>query len=257
MSQRIEMNIGPNDSDGHYYYHGGMRFPSVTTIVSAVERHENGGMDPQFVVRWKNGLRNKGIDPEVFLQHTQMYGTFGHFRVLNSLSPTTIPLPEADMDNMPDDMLEIVDIIHTMFDNCTVRNKNGKSVLFKDNIAEYPRWIEKSMVSKKYMFGGQADLICKMEGELTLVDIKTSAALRDHHILQLGAYSILMEEQPKIGMPDKFYIVRLHPFLDRNPTLDGCIHDIPLHRIMGARKEFLDILNSYNELYRPRDKKRK
>jgi hypothetical protein len=246
--QQIEMNTGPNDADGHYYYCEGGRFPSVTTILSAVELHENGGMEPDYLSRWRAGLRRKHIDPATHLRDLQNYGTMGHFRVLNSLSPTTIPLPAVDLDEFPSDMLEIVDRIHTMFDNTTIRSKAGQKILFKDYIDAYPRWIEKTMIHKRLGFGGQADLICRMEGDIALVDLKTSSSLRDHHILQLGAYSMLMEEEKKIGLPKRCFILRLHPFMDKNPGLDPCLHEIPQNTIETARKEFQEILKAYNTI---------
>ena len=243
----IKLNVNPDtDAGGHYYYIDKQRYPSVTTIISAVENYENGGVEPTYLNRWRSGLRKNGINPEKHLRDLQIYGTMGHYRILNELSTTSLKIPEdVNTSEFPDDILEIVDRIHDMFDILKIKNKSGKSVLFKDYLDPFPRWVEKTMVSKKHKFAGQADLICSMEGNIALVDIKTSSGLRDHHILQLGAYTIMMEETQKIGAPDRWFILRLHPFLDRNPTLEPELHEIQDYEIESAREEFLDMVDTY------------
>ena len=54
---------------------------------------------------------------------------------------------------------------------------------------------EKSFCCRKYKYGGTADLL--VNGD-TLVDFKTSKQVYDDHLVQLGAYKFMIEEQDGI-----------------------------------------------------------
>lgn len=54
---------------------------------------------------------------------------------------------------------------------------------------------EKSFCCRKYKYGGTADLL--VNGD-TLVDFKTSKQVYDDHLVQLGAYKYMIEEQDGI-----------------------------------------------------------
>lgn len=58
---------------------------------------------------------------------------------------------------------------------------------------------EMQLVSEKYQFGGTPDAIGKVNGELCLVDWKTSNGVYSDYLLQLAAYRQLWEE----NHPDK------------------------------------------------------
>lgn len=54
-----------------------------------------------------------------------------------------------------------------------------------------PIWGEKSFSTEFY--GGTVDLLCKMDGKLTILDFKTSKTFYSSHFIQLGAYIQLLE----------------------------------------------------------------
>lgn len=66
--------------------------------------------------------------------------------------------------------------------------------------------------SKKYGYAGTADMICTIDGELWLVDFKTSKAIYDEYGLQVRAYGYAYEEMTgtkvrtailQLGLPTK------------------------------------------------------
>lgn len=67
---------------------------------------------------------------------------------------------------------------------------------------------EESYISDKYEFGGTIDMICKIDGKVTILDLKTSSALDSKMLLQLAAYVILYEENTGIDV-DQVAVLRL------------------------------------------------
>ena len=55
--------------------------------------------------------------------------------------------------------------------------------------------IEKVVFSKAAYFAGTFDLLCSLNGKLTLVDLKTSSFVYDEHKMQLGGYRFAWEEE--------------------------------------------------------------
>ena len=51
-----------------------------------------------------------------------------------------------------------------------------------------------SLYGDEHKYAGTADIVCKMDGEIWLLDIKTSNALHRAYDLQLAAYAKGMEE---------------------------------------------------------------
>lgn len=54
---------------------------------------------------------------------------------------------------------------------------------------------EKNLVSDTYKIGGTTDLVCKINGEIWLIDYKTSNYIHKSHELQLSAYATLWNEK--------------------------------------------------------------
>ena len=50
------------------------------------------------------------------------------------------------------------------------------------------------LVSEEYQFGGTFDAICEVNGKLVICDWKTSNAVYDEFLIQLGAYRQLIQE---------------------------------------------------------------
>jgi len=94
--------------------------------------------------------------------------------------------------------------------------------LAKKSFAQYLRWkdgkqikaikTEYVMVSEKYKYGGTLDALLELDGELTLLDWKTSSYISVDYKLQVVAYLYLLNEQNI--MPSRVGVLRL-------PKTDG------------------------------------
>lgn len=54
---------------------------------------------------------------------------------------------------------------------------------------------ERAMCSVKYMLAGTPDLICKVDGKLTIMDWKTGKGIYPEMFMQMAAYAIMYEEE--------------------------------------------------------------
>lgn len=54
---------------------------------------------------------------------------------------------------------------------------------------------ERKIYSKKYGYAGTVDIVAKVDGKLTVLDIKTSKAIYDEMFFQTAAYSKALEEE--------------------------------------------------------------
>lgn len=73
------------------------------------------------------------------------------------------------------------------------------------SIKSFVDWYEKQNIevikpeiklcSKKYTLAGTADLLCRIDGKLTIVDWKTGSGIYPEMLLQMGAYSMMYEEE--------------------------------------------------------------
>lgn len=54
---------------------------------------------------------------------------------------------------------------------------------------------EIKLCSKEYNLAGTADLLCRIDGKLTIVDWKTGSGIYPEMLLQMGAYSMMYEEE--------------------------------------------------------------
>lgn len=69
---------------------------------------------------------------------------------------------------------------------------------------------EMGLVSERYQFGGTLDAIgTDAAGNIVLVDWKTSNAVYDDYLYQLGAYSLLLEENHPELAPKSYHLLRV------------------------------------------------
>ena len=107
-----------------------------------------------------------------------------------------------------------------------------------------PIEIEKKLYSKKYNYAGTLDLVVKdKEGNLVLIDIKTSNQISFDYYLQLNAYWFAYEEETKQKI-SKALVVRL-PKSDKKVD----VQEIPLNKkllnaFIGA-KYIMTSMNNY------------
>lgn len=98
---------------------------------------------------------------------------------------------------------------------------------------------EKSYTSKKHKFGGTVDAIGKdTKGRIVLLDWKTSGGVYPDYMIQLAAYSLLLEENAPEYKPQGFHIVRVS-----KDDADFAHHYYG--ELEDAKKQFLLFLKAY------------
>ncbi|MCA9333680.1 PD-(D/E)XK nuclease family protein [Candidatus Saccharibacteria bacterium] len=66
---------------------------------------------------------------------------------------------------------------------------------------------ERMLCSPTHMLAGTADLICKIDGKLTVVDWKTGSGIYPEMFLQLAAYALMLEEEYPDQKVEQLYVV--------------------------------------------------
>ena len=185
---------------GHVYTFGGHNYPSATTVLSRTETPEN----TAYLDTWKKRFNIKGFkDAEDYRDYTSIRGTFVHYNVINSVAGFTLDasdLPEMSRWHHRHDML-IGDIDRAMG-------------LWKDLGLKLERPIiaETAIYHPERRYAGTPDIVAKLDGEMVLIDLKTSRGVRDKHALQIGAYAqILNRDNPR--RIKTAYLIYLHPEL--------------------------------------------
>lgn len=81
---------------------------------------------------------------------------------------------------------------------------------FRADTHFYPKLIEETVVSTKYLFAGTLDRFGWLNGEPALIDLKTSSQIARWIGLQLAGYAIALEEQMGEITNLKRFALRLH-----------------------------------------------
>jgi len=84
---------------------------------------------------------------------------------------------------------------------------------------EYIR-AELQLVSDEHKYGGTIDIVAKLNGKITIMDLKTSKGVYPDHIIQIGAYRNLYEEK---------FEERPETFILQLSKEDGLPHPHPIH----------------------------
>ena len=153
-----------------YYDESGKRLPGTTTILGVMSKGYG-------LMKWYWQMGMKGIDVEKYVDKTANIGTLGHYLIeceLKDEQPDLEPFSNEEINAAENCLIKFYDW----------QEENELEVL----------GVEKTLVSEKHKYGGTIDLYCKLNGEYTLVDLKTSKAIYDSHMIQLAAYKNLLEE---------------------------------------------------------------
>ena len=171
-----------------YVLPNGEVVPSVTQILNAVIAKPG-------LQKWANqlGLNNKSIEDES--KSTLDTGKLLHAYIQADLEGAVVD----ERGYTP----EQIDLAKKSFAQY-LRWKDGKQI--KTIKTEY------IMVSEKYKYGGTIDALLEIDGELTLLDWKTSNQMSLDYKLQVVAYLYLLQEQSI--MPSRVGVLRL-------PKTDG------------------------------------
>lgn len=99
---------------------------------------------------------------------------------------------------------------------------------------------EQIFCSPTHMLAGTADLVCKEDGKLTIMDWKTGSGIYPEMFLQLGAYALMWEEEH----PDQ-PIERLHVV---NCSAKSIFQDQYRDDVDTFKKAYLQALNLYKSM---------
>ncbi len=152
-----------------YRLKDGTLVPGVTTIVGLLNK-------PQ-LVNWANRLGLQGIDASAHVQAAAGAGTCAHEMIQALLGG-----PAVDLSKYSGEEIE------------AARNALAK---FEDWLAAHKmetQAIEMQLVSERHRVGGTIDWYGMLDGLYTLVDLKTSGRIYSEHMIQVAAYSKLLEE---------------------------------------------------------------
>lgn len=191
----------------------GQEFFSVTSIQSAV--HET----PQALKNWE---RN---DPEwaSYWRHfTSVRGTYIHEQILGEYADRDMPgfelETEAPMDELsPEDQTEIYE--HTD----RARNMWAKIWGPLSNDFGDVRGVEVRILNEELGYAGTFDLLMYFNGELSLIDLKTSKSYYPKYGEQLSAYWLAAEKMYEIDIEQPI-VIRLCPDRRHNPFMKPAIH---------------------------------
>ena len=163
-----------------YYNQEGTCVPGCTTITGLLDKS-----GPLIWWAWKLGKRNPPVKPNEYRDELADAGTLAHYLVTCEL---TGQKPDAAY------LAEFSQVDRDRADNALISFYNWlKLHKIEPVLSEQP------LVSEKWQFGGTLDIYGKVDGKLTLLDLKTSKVIYDSHYTQTaGYYKLLLENGYKV-----------------------------------------------------------
>lgn len=129
---------------------------------------------------WHNKMGLQGIDTATYVDDLANIGTAVHATVIADLSGARAEDALVDLDPASRDAAE-----NCYLSFCAWRNQHVIKPVF----------LEKEFISESLKFGGKADFVGLVDGELELIDFKTGKGIYDNFWIQLAGYSVLLNEQ--------------------------------------------------------------
>ena len=83
------------------------------------------------------------------------------------------------------------------------------------------------------MYAGRMDLLCKLDVDLTLIEIKTGQHY-DDHVIQAAGYWNALRRKPQVAF------VYLDSIIDRNPRQQAKLHYFTQSELEEGYNTFLD-----------------
>ncbi len=175
-----------------------IRYPSVTTVISQNNgKKKSGGTSPSAVI-----------------------GTITHRHILKRYSSKLLPLNLESIWNLS--RTEVIGRVR--------RNLNMWDQL---NLSIKPICVETGLFNNNPRIAGTLDLLCRLNGELTLVDIKTGMYY-DSHPLQAACYWHMLKRKPKVCF------IYLDSIIDRNPEQQATIKYFTEKELKDGYDTFLE-----------------
>ena len=203
-----------------YYITPEGRFPSVTSILSLLPKPA--------LENWRTIL---GKEADKIAAERAVVGSVCHYRILSRYSirliePPKVFLPWKDLEKWLKELNMRAEICEILWDELELE--------IEDAICEH------TMISYKHRFAGTADLIGKVNGIPTILDIKTGNNIHREYFLQLAAYFLLANEN-EITI-DRGAIVHLPVYSDE---LIGKVVWIKKEELSWFSAEFLNLVKEF------------
>jgi hypothetical protein len=149
----------------------GNRLPGVTTVLSVINK--------PFLIPWANKMGLDNVVYSKYMDNIANLGTLVHY-----LCECYLKGIEPDLRDYSISEVEFSKPSYNRFLN------------WMSGLSDFELiGSEVQVISEKYGYGGSCDLICKINGRLTLIDIKTSDSCYPEHKTQVVAYKQAYEEQ--------------------------------------------------------------
>ena len=162
----------------------GTQVPGATTI--------SGLLDKPFLVKWANKLGKQQIDVEEYTNHAKKLG-----QLIHTIVESHVLHKEVELDEYTDEEIDLCGKV--FYSNYMKWEKEHKLEVIQ---------VEMPLVSHIFKYGGIIDMYCKLDGEYTVVDFKTSKQISLEQILQVSSYVQLLREN---NYPiDKLVILSLY-----------------------------------------------
>ncbi|MFA4974912.1 MAG: hypothetical protein WC683_20100 [bacterium] len=155
-----------------YTCRDGQTVPGVTTALNVLNKPA--------LVPWAWGLGKAGIDLNAARQKALDTGTYAHYLVECEIKGEK-PDPEYTREFAPADVAKAETAFLAFLD----WQKGSEAVL---------QWSEAQLVSEQYRYGGTLDIIGKVKGVTTLIDLKAANGIYLDYHYQVAAYEQLWNE---------------------------------------------------------------
>jgi hypothetical protein len=147
----------------------GKRIPSVTTVLNILNKPA--------LLSWAWQCGCDGLDYRKVRDDAADVGTLAHYLILCHLK------------NESPDLTEYAPDVIQRAENALIQYWDWE----KENPVT-PLLIEEPLISEMYQYGGTIDCLAQLNGELILIDHKTSKAIYKEMFYQLAAYRQLLKE---------------------------------------------------------------
>lgn len=143
-----------NKTKAHQSYRksDGTRVPGVTTVLGVLAKPA--------LIAWANRMGLQGIDTRAYVDAKAEVGTCAHYLI------------ECELRGEKPDLSEFAPISVDAAENGYL-----KFLSWRDGQPGF-KWVasELQLVSEEHGYGGTVDILCEIDGKLTLLDIKTSGS---------------------------------------------------------------------------------
>lgn len=207
------------DGERHYKIDGDA-YPSVTTVTGWSPKKQ------QALAEWEKRVGEENAAE--IRDQSALLGTVVHHRILNDYSITPLPKPEIDLSDAYPGVMADVETCLSMWDKL-------------DFEVERTPYIEERIVSHEHEYAGTFDMMT----DGTVVDLKTSAAIRGSHKWQIAAYFYAIREIDSFEDPEDAAIIKLCPDPGRNPSLEAEVHRLDEDELADHFATFKRLLNEY------------